>query len=344
MCPGPAIRAFGPGALSTMDSMTHGRKPRVRVFRERHRREAHPSGDLHVKRHIIARFGPLFLTSLYLLLLGNAAPADATSLDDVRNRGSVRIGYLPGEVPFSDAGSTGKPVGYSIDLCSRVVDHIGARLGKELRREWVEVNTNTRFQLLDKNAVDVVCAATTITRDRLKRYDFSYSMFVAGTRTMTKRGADIDTWQDLSGRTVGVVADTTGEALMRDLDGRLSLGTRFVTARDSTSLFALLEKGEVAAVGYDDVLLSEFAARSAAGQAAFVFFDRYLSVEPYGLMMQKDSGEFTRAVNAALEDLYTSGEIRTIYARWFLNDQRTVPMSRYLSEDIRLPNTYPAFP
>lgn len=310
-------------------------------------RPHHHSGDLHLNNSCSLSLSvsrPLFVAALCLMLCIATASAGATSMDELRNRGSVRIGYLSGDVPFSDGRGSGKPVGYSIDLCDRVADHLGSRLGHELRREWVEVNTNTRFQRLDDGSVDVVCSATTITRDRLQRYDFSHAMFVAGSRTMTKRGSGIESWPDLAGRMVGVVGDTTGEALMRDLDNRLGLGIRFVVAKDSPGVFAMLERGEVAAVAYDDVLLSEFAARSSAGQDAFVFFDRYLSVEPYGLMMKKDSGDFTRAVNTALEDIFSSGEIRAIYARWFMNDDRTIPMSRYLSEDIRMPNSYPAFP
>jgi hypothetical protein len=49
-------------------------------------------------------------------------------------------------------------------------------------------------------------------------------------------------------------------------------------------------------------------------------------------------------VNRALSDLFQSGEIRRIYARWFNTRDLTVPLNPYLKEAFAAPNTYPAWP
>ena len=71
---------------------------------------------------------------------------------------------------------------------------------------------------------------------------------------------------------------------------------------------------------------------------------RYLSVEPYGIMLRKDDQPFERIVDKTLNDLFQSGEVRRIYARWFSTSQLTVPMNQYLKEAFVIPNTYPAWP
>jgi glutamate/aspartate transport system substrate-binding protein len=61
-------------------------------------------------------------------------------------------------------------------------------------------------------------------------------------------------------------------------------------------------------------------------------------------MLRKDEPAFERLVDRALNELFQSGEIRKLYARWFATKELTVPMSPYLREAFAVPNTYPAFP
>ena len=93
----------------------------------------------------------------------------------------------------------------------------------------------------------------------------------------------------------------------------------------------------------DDVLLYGLISK-AQKPDDFAVVGRYLSVEPYGIMMRKGDPAFERLVNRTLDDLFQSGEIRRIYARWFSTKELTVPMNQYLKEAFLIPNTYPAWP
>jgi glutamate/aspartate transport system substrate-binding protein len=61
-------------------------------------------------------------------------------------------------------------------------------------------------------------------------------------------------------------------------------------------------------------------------------------------MMRKDEPAFERIVNRALIDLFQSGEIRRLYAKWFNTKDLVVPMNLYLKEAFVTPNTSPAWP
>ena len=61
-------------------------------------------------------------------------------------------------------------------------------------------------------------------------------------------------------------------------------------------------------------------------------------------MMRKDEPQLERLVNKALSDLFASGEIRKLYAKWFSTRELTVPMNQFLKEAFVAPNTYPAWP
>ena len=81
----------------------------------------------------------------------------------------------------------------------------------------------------------------------------------------------------------------------------------------------------------DDVLLYGLISR-AKKPDDFAVVGKYLSVEPYAIMMRRDEPQFEKIVNRALNELFQSGEIRRIYARWFNTKDLTVPLNQYLKE------------
>jgi glutamate/aspartate transport system substrate-binding protein len=93
----------------------------------------------------------------------------------------------------------------------------------------------------------------------------------------------------------------------------------------------------------DDVLLYGLISK-AAQPDEFAVVGKFLSVEPYAIMLRKDEPAFERIVDRTLNEMFQSGEIRRIYARWFSTKELTVPMNQYLKEAFVVPNTYPAWP
>ena len=61
-------------------------------------------------------------------------------------------------------------------------------------------------------------------------------------------------------------------------------------------------------------------------------------------MLRRDEPAFDRMVNRALLDLFQSGEIRRVYAKWFTTRELTIPMSLHTREAFAMPNTHPAWP
>jgi len=93
----------------------------------------------------------------------------------------------------------------------------------------------------------------------------------------------------------------------------------------------------------DDVLLYGLISK-AAKPDDFAVVGKYLSVEPYAIMLRKDDPAFERVVDRTLLEMFQNGEMRRAYARWFATKDLTVPMNQYLKEAFNVPNTYPAWP
>src|SRR5580765_6043193 len=87
---------------------------------------------------------------------------------------TIKLGYLKEAVPFSFAETVGQPMGYSIDLCQRVVAGLQQKLElAQLEVKWVEVNTANRFERVADGTIDLECGTSTITLSRQKQVNFS---------------------------------------------------------------------------------------------------------------------------------------------------------------------------
>ncbi|MFN3673924.1 MAG: hypothetical protein ACK4VM_18630, partial [Bosea sp. (in: a-proteobacteria)] len=61
---------------------------------------------------------------------------------------------------------------------------------------------------------------------------------------------------------------------------------------------------------------------------------RLLTYDPYGIMFRRDDPELRLAVTRALSRVFRSGEIASIYAKWF--DSLGLPMSALLKSGFQL--------
>jgi glutamate/aspartate transport system substrate-binding protein len=68
----------------------------------------------------------------------------------------------------------------------------------------------------------------------------------------------------------------------------------------------------------DDVLIASFVAGSKEPSAYVISPDAFSKPEPYGIMLRRDDPEFKKVVDAATAAVYTSGEFRKLYDKWFM--------------------------
>jgi glutamate/aspartate transport system substrate-binding protein len=83
----------------------------------------------------------------------------------------------------------------------------------------------------------------------------------------------------------------------------------------------MVETGRAVAFVMDDILLYSLAAQS-RNPKDYSISQEALSVEPYGIMVRKDDAPFKKVVDAAMTQIYKSGQISRIYEKWF---QKPIP-------------------
>ena len=213
----------------------------------------------------------------------------------------ILIGVREASVPFSFLDAQKQPQGYSVELCQHVAEAIKAELRMpRLEVRYVTVSSANRIPALLENKIDLECGSTTNTRDRQKQVAFAYTTFVTGIKMLTKANAGIAGIEDLRGKAVVVTKGTTSEKMLRQLNDERVLKLTLLEAKDHDESFRAVEEGRAAAFPMDDVLLYGLISKAAKPQE-FAVVGKYLSVEPYAIMMRRDEPQLERVVNRALE-------------------------------------------
>jgi glutamate/aspartate transport system substrate-binding protein len=282
------------------------------------------------------------------LPIAAAEEQQGSTLDRFRQTGVIRVGHWGVAIPFSYYDAEHRPVGYSVDICMRIVDAIRAQFGlPELEIEFTEVTAATRIPMLANGTVDIECGPTTNTPTRQQQgVSFATTTFVGATRLATKMDANIKSLSDLAGKRLVAVAGTDNILRLTELNGRQQLGIIIVPVKDLSVAFHMLEESRVEAVAADDILAYSMVATSNSPRS-YVMSDQAFSVEPLAIMFRKEDSDIKSVANGVIAKLFQAGEINKLYDKWFMsaippkNVNLNVPMSDALKRVIAKPTDSP---
>ena len=240
------------------------------------------------------------------------------TLDAIKRSGVVRLGYRESSPPFSFLDQSGRPIGYSLELCEAVVEEMGIVVDHPgLKIDYVKVTSDSRIPAVVQNQIDLECGSTTANAERGKQVAFSPLMFVAGTKLMVPKASTLAQPKDLKGKTIIVTKGTTNEQALHTIDGKFGLGLSFVVGDDHEQSFQMLADGKGDAFATDDILLYGLIARHKA-QDRFRVVGDYLSYDPYGIMFRKGEPQLAAAVEQTFRKLATNQDLIPIYKKWFI--------------------------
>ena len=273
-----------------------------------------------------------------------AAPAMADTLQKIKDTGTITIGHRESSIPFSYLDGNQKPVGYSMDLCNKIVDAVKKELKMPaLVTKLTPVTSQTRIPLMTNGTIDLECGSTTNSLERQKQVAFGVTTFVSPVRMVVKADSGIKTLDDLNGKAVATTTGTTSDRYIKQNEKGHNIDVKNVYGKDHAESFLMVETGRASAFVMDEVLLAGFVA-NAKNPKDFAIVGPALSTEPYGIMLRKDDPQFKALVDKTLSSLMKSGEINKIYAKWFTspippkNVNLNLPMNAQLQEAIKNPN------
>jgi ABC-type amino acid transport substrate-binding protein len=182
---------------------------------------------------------------------GPAAEEEGTTLERIRRRGGVRVGYFAEALPFAFFNQSGDLVGYDIDLAHALARDLRVPL------ELVPVERERVAEAIETRSVDVVMAGVAVTPDRAAEISFSASYLDETLAFIVPdhRRDELADWATLRARTdlrlavpdLPYYADLVHRLLPRarleviaDLEGVMSAGA---DAMEADAIVAAAERG-----------------------------------------------------------------------------------------------------
>jgi len=274
-----------------------------------------------------------------------AATAQEGTLQKIKSSGSITIGHRDASIPFSYYDDKQQVVGYAVDLCLKIVDAVKADLKMpKIETKYQLVTSANRIPLMANGTIDLECGSTTNNLERQKQVWFTITHFVTANRWVSKKSAKLHKLADLKGKTIVSTAGTTNIKQITEINAAQNLGMNIISANGHPEAFQMVETGRAVAFVMDDILLYSLAAQSRSPKD-YEISPEALSVEPYGIMLRKDDTEFKKVVDAAMTQIYKSGEINKIYAKWFehpippKNINLAIPMSPQFKKVVANPTS-----
>lgn len=254
------------------------------------------------------------------LAVGLAVTASPTvmagKLDKIKESGEIVVGHRESSVPFAYLDENQKPIGYSIDLCMKIVDAVAEEVGKELKVKYVPVNPKTRIPLMANGTIDLECGSTTNNLTRQEQVEYLPVTFITGTKLLVRKDSGIKSVADLDGKAVALAQGTTNERAVKAAIEEKDLDVKILPVRDHAEGMLSLETDRVDAYSSDHILLFGLISKSKKPDD-FEVVGEFLSFDPYAIMVGRDDSAFELVGKKAMADVMRSGEILDIYSKWF---------------------------
>lgn len=278
---------------------------------------------------------------------GSAMAQGSGTLDKIKSTGTITIGHRDASIPFSYLDDKQQPIGFSLDLCAKIVDAIKTELKMpELKVAYQPVTGATRIPLLANGTIDLECGSTTNNAERQKQVAYTYTSFVTANRFISKKADNLKTLSDLKGKNVVSTSGTTNLRQLTELNASQNLGINILVAKEHAESFLMVDTGRAVAFVMDDILLAGLAANH-ANPGQWQISSDALSVEPYAIMLRKDDPAFKKVVDGAMAAMMKSSQYKAIYDKWFLSPippkgiNLNIPMSDALKNVVANPTDSP---
>lgn len=263
--------------------------------------------------------GAVFAAAFTLMPLGAAHAQEGGTLAKVKASGAITIGHRESSFGFSYLDSDLKPVGYSIEICKRIVEAMKTELKMPaIEVRWQAVTSANRIPLVTNGTVDIECGSTTNLVERQKQVAFSPDIFRYNVRMLVKADSGIKSIADLQGKTVVTTTGTTSFRLLREADKGRNLEVNNLAGKDHTDSFLLVESGRAQAFVLDDILLAGQMA-NARNPKDFIITGESLRTENQALMFRKDDPQMKALVDRVVGGMMKSGEMEKLYNQWFMS-------------------------
>jgi polar amino acid transport system substrate-binding protein len=257
------------------------------------------------KTRLTALFA-VFLLALASLVVVGCGGGSSTSEETAAGGGGGGEPLTVGsDIPYPpfEQGRPGHYTGFDVELMEAIAEKIGRKA------EFQDTSFETIFRDVAQGKFDAVISAATITPEREKAVDFSNPYYLSEQAVLVKEGSEIESLEDLEGKTVAVQQGTTGQELAKEKLG----GSEIRPYPEGPDAVNALKAGTVEGVVIDAPVAQNAVEKSGGVEIA----EKVPTEEEYGIAVAQGETELLKEINKALKEVQEDGTYKTIYEKWF---------------------------
>ena len=236
-----------------------------------------------------------------------------STLNEIVQRGELRVGMEPGYMPFEMKDKKGRIIGFDVDIAKNMAKAMGVKL-KLVPTAWDGIIAG-----LLTNKYDIIMSGMTVTQQRNLKVNFADPYVVVGQTILLRKelAGTIKSAKDLdkAGYSVVTKLGVTGEVATRKFFKKAKILT-FETESDAATEVL---NGRADAMVYDQPYNVLFMAGK--GKGNLVHLDTPLTYEPLGWAIQKGDPDFLNWLNNFLNQMKADGNYDKMYNKWFNSDK-----------------------
>ncbi|PVZ70585.1 transporter substrate-binding domain-containing protein [Pelagibaculum spongiae] len=248
----------------------------------------------------------------FLAIFSLNGPAFAGTLDDILDRGTIRVGFDAGYQPFEMVNKKGEYIGFDIDFAKQLAKAMGVKV------EFVNTAWDGIIPALLTKKFDIIMGGMTVTSQRNLRVNFADPYIIIGQTIVMRKelAGTIKKPRDLNKPQykLAVKLGTTGHEAAKRYFPKAQI-FEFET-QDDAKLEVL--NGKVDAFVYDLPYNSIFASQN-EGRVAFIA--EPFTYEPLAWAVKKNDADFLNWLNNFQRQVRGDGTYDRMYKKWFESDR-----------------------
>jgi polar amino acid transport system substrate-binding protein len=246
---------------------------------------------------------------LFTMTLGLAS---ADTLEDILQRGSLRVGLEPGYMPFELTNQKGEIVGFDVDVAKRMAKAMGVKL------ELVSTAWDGIIPALLTKKFDILMSGMTLTQERNLKINFAEPYIVIGQTILLRKelAGQVKSYKDLNNAKykIGSKLGTTGEQAAK----RMIPKAKYISYETEQEGVLEAVNGKIDAFVYDKPFNT--VAIGQHGQGKLVHLDTPFTYEPLAWAVRKGDYDFINWLNNFMNQIKNDGTYNHIYHKWFADD------------------------
>ena len=262
----------------------------------------------------------ILFISIIAILLANSIMASGNKeksvsgdqLERIKEKGEITIAMEGTWAPWTYHDENDNLVGYDVEVGTLIAEKLG------VEPEFVEGEWDGLLAGLDAGRYDIMVNGVDITEERAEKYDFSEPYAYNRTAVITKGDNDtIHTLEDLNGKKTANTISSTYAQLAEQY------GAEVTGVDDLNQTFELLNSGRIDATLNAEVTFYDYTKEHPDANVKIAVLTQDANEVAIPLRKGEESATLREAINAAIDELRASGQLKELSEKYFGTDIST---------------------